>query len=508
MTKTFARLLFLGLILLSFSQNTCAQQNVDYSRLDAEFRGALEKFKLPGMAIAIVKDGEIVFQNGYGFRNIEKNEKVSVNTNFGIASVSKAFAAAAMAKLVEEGKVNWNDRVIDWLPYFKLHDPVATRLMTVEDLLCHRSGLNTFDGDLLTYGTYYNTEDVLKRIGNLPLTYDFRTTYGYQNIMFIAAGEVIKAASGKDWFTYVNEDIFKPLGMKKSNTSVRQYNEKSEIATPYVFGKADVIRNYDNWSAAASINSNVGDMAKWIQMWTKNGMVESDTFLTEKSIRKLWEQHTILPVSAFDAQKGIQFKSYGLGWFISDYKGKKIVEHGGGLPGYISKICIVPSENLGFIILTNGETYAPYALMYEILDRFLGGEKNKWVDMYLGFSKNKEERLAKAKEERMLSRATKTKPSHSLDAYTGRFEDKMYGPAEVKLKGNQLSIELIPSKTIFTGDLKHWHYDTFEVKFLDPFLPEGYITFEFDSRGGVSGFKIDLPNPDFNFYNLHFIKNK
>jgi hypothetical protein len=296
--------------------------------------------------------------------------------------------------------------------------------------------------------------------------------------------------------------------MKKSNTSITQYNEKSEVATPYVLGTVDVIRNYDNWSSSASINSNIADMAKWIQMWTKNGVVGADTFLRASSINKLWEQHTVLPVSNFDKDKTTQFKSYGLGWFLFDYKGKKIVEHGGGLPGYISKICIVPSENLGFIILTNGESYAPYALMYSILDSYLGGEKKDWVETYLGYAKMSKERAEKAKEERMLNRVLKTKPSHSLNAYAGMFEDKMYGPAEVKVQNGQLVLELTPSKKIFTGDLKHWHYDTFEVKFLDPFLPEGYVTFEFDSNGNVSGFKIDLPNNDFNFYNLHFLKKK
>lgn len=361
--KTFFRTLFLISFLLPYTLTTFGQ-SIDFSKLDRTFNMALTKFDLPGMAIAIVENNEIVFQNGYGYRDLENKLRVTPNTNFGIASISKAFAAAAIAQLVEQGKLNWNDKVIDVLPEFRLNDPVITQLVTVEDLLCHRIGFGTFDGDLLTYGTNYSAEEVIERIAQLPLKKQFRHEFGYSNIMYIAAGEIIKKVSGKDWFDYVSSEFFKPLGMNKSVSSVRYFNEKSEVAYPYVYGEKDAIRNYDSWSASASINSNIGDMSKWIKMWLNRGFSkDSVKILSPNSVKKLWTPHLSMPVSSFQQQNNTHFSAYALGWSTKDYEGAQIFEHGGGLPGYISKICIVPEKNFGFIILTNAESYAPYALM-------------------------------------------------------------------------------------------------------------------------------------------------
>ena len=485
-----------------------AQYEKQTAYLDSYLETAVKDWNLPSLSIGIVKDGQVVFQRSYGYLKNGEETKADENSIYAIASLSKAFTTACIGMLVDEGKLSWDDRVIDHLPYFELHDPWVTANMTIRDLLSHRSGLATFDGDVLWYGTDYSREEIVRRIRQLPLKQNFRADYGYQNIMFITAGELIEAVSGVSWDDFVRERIFKPLDMDRSYTNFSDINLQDNMSYPHLKGKPITHLSYNNSGATAAIHSNVDDMCNWIKFWLNKGIVGSDTLLSTSAINELHMQHTVIRTSGFDAHNGTHFKGYGMGWFLMDYNGKKVVHHGGGLPGYISKIALVPEENLGMIVLTNDMSWLPSALTYKVIDIFTREDpaERDWSKEYLGYSDNNDKKEAEKTVLRHEARVEKTKPSKALSDYAGVYEDKMYGRAIIALNGKKLHLEMVPTRQIFTADLNHWHYDTFQFTFEDPFLPEGFLTFKLNSDGKVTGFTIDLPNPDFNFYNLNFEK--
>lgn len=476
-----------------------------FSDLDQYIANAVKDYGIAGLSISIVKNQEVVFQNAYGTKDRRNGAPLNVESIFGIASLSKAFTAAAIGMLVDEGKLKWSDKVVDILPYFKLYDEYATKNFTVEDLLSHRSGYNTFDGDLLWYGTDYSREEIIKRFSNLPNKMSFREGYGYNNIMFIVAGEIVAKTSGMSWDDFIKTRFFAPLNMVSSTTSTSVFDNNYNLAVPHVKGKADAFLNYDNSGGAAALNSNVVDLSNWLKMWTNNGVFNGDTLLKAKTVNHILSLQTPQSVSSFDASNSIHFKGYGLGWFLFDYQGKKVAHHGGGLPGFISKIAFVPEANLGMVILTNDESSLPAALMYKILDRYLSKDDDAkdWAALYLNFSKRYEDRLKAEHEEVINARKKGTQPTLKLDNYVGVYEDVMYGKATVSKEKKTLKVVFEPAKNLFYSDMIHWEDDVFQIKFKDQFLPEGYITFEVKD-GKAEGFTIELPNPDFHFYHLNF----
>ncbi|MCB0802590.1 MAG: serine hydrolase [Flavobacteriales bacterium] len=482
---------------------------VDSKHLDSYIQQAVKEYELPGLAISLVKDGDVEYQKAFGFENEPKQIPLKTNSTFGIASLSKAFTATAIAMLVDDGKLKWDDKVSRHLKYFKLSDDYVASQLTVEDLLAHRSGFDTFDGDLLWYGTNYSREEIIKRFSKYPMTYDFRTSYGYQNIMFIIAGEIVEEVSGMSWDAFIESRIFKPLGMNNSYTSINQFKSETSVAMPHVKGELDELRNYDNSGGAAALSSNVEDLSLWIKFWLNDGIVGNDTLLKAETHRKLLRLHTPIPTSSFDRKNGIEFKGYSQGWFLMDYDGDKVAHHGGGLPGYISKLFIVPSQKIGGIILSNGETSLPAAMMYKAIDVLKGNENGPdWAGTYLAFSKRYEKHLAKKVEERVAARNPKLKSNVDPKLLVGIYEDKVYGKAEVKFVGKELQFTMLASKEIFTSKMTHWQQNTYEIKFKDKFLPNGYLTFNVNANGEVVNLKVDLPNPDFHFHNLDFVKQK
>ncbi|MEQ8910046.1 MAG: serine hydrolase [Vicingaceae bacterium] len=496
--------LILALLVLPF-----AALKAQHTKFDNYVASAVEDFELPALAISVVSDDSVLFQKAYGYANLPEKQKAELESVFAIASISKAFTATCIGMLVDDGKLNWNDRVQEYLPYFRLSDEYVASQMTIEDLLCHRSGFKTFDGDLLWYMTDYEPKEIVERFQHYQLNYDHRTQYGYQNIMFITAGLVVEAASGMKLEDFMKQRIFEPLQMSSTYTSIEQYTADTKVAMPHVKGELDELRNYDNSAGAALISSNVIDMSKWIQFWLNDGIVDNDTLLSASTYKKLLEMHTPIPTSGFDAMANVEFKGYALGWFLINYQGHKVAHHGGGLPGYISKIFLVPSENLGGIILTNGETSLPTALMLNSIDEFEDKkEKPDWAGTILKFSKSYEKRKEAKKEERYSKRNAKLKPNLSEEKIKGSYEDTYYGEAVVSEEKGQLNLKLLPAKKYFSSPMEHWQQNTYKVKFKDGFLPEGFVTFQANADGEVTHFTIDLPNPDFHFYNLNFEKKK
>lgn len=497
------------LLIFLFSAALGFSQDLDFGKLNNYINKAVKEHKVPGLAIGVVKNGEIIYQQGYGYCEAGLPKRVNTTSNFGIASLSKAFTAVAMGMLVEEGKVAWDDKVIKYLPEWKLNDPEVTQKMSIADLLSHRSGLKTFDGDLLWYGTNYSREEIISRIHYRPLKYEYRKGFGYQNIMYITAGEVIEKASGVSWDKFIIDRIFTPLGMHKSNTSIRDYKEGENIALPHLKGAPQTLINYDNSGATAAINSNVVDMQKWMKFLLSGGMHHEDRLIKKETLDMIWSIQNELPVSRFDSTNGTTYKGYGFGWFLTDYQNKKLVHHGGGLPGYITKVFLVPEDSIGVVILTNDMSSICTSLMYKIMDMLYGDEnKTDWSKKFATYAEKSDERDANKKIQQDTSRNTKTIPSVPMESLVGTYDDPYYGKATISIEGRgkkaQLVISLEPAKTLFTTtSVQHWQDDTYVFEFNDKFLPRGFANFVVEDEK-VKGFTIDLPNPDFHFSNLNF----
>jgi len=475
---------------------------VDYEKLDQYIAEAVKDFEAAGLAVAIVKDSQVVFSKAYGYADIEKQTPLTTKSLFNIASCTKAFISAIVAKQVDEGNLKWSDKVVDHIPNFKLSDIWITNQLNMVDILSHRSGLKTFAGDLLWFQTGYSNEEIIKRMQYLPIEREFRSEYGYQNNMYMIAGEIVSKSSGIQWYEYLDKEIFDKLDMSSSKASSSHLNEKDDVAYPHIESKRYPLTS-EKPHAAGSIFSNVDEMSKWVTMLLNNGSYNGNQVLSESVINDMFTPRTILWLGNSMRKAGANFHTYGLGWFMYDYHGQKIIYHDGGMPGYIARVMLVPKENLGLVILTNEMNALPQALSLQIVDLFLGNDTIDWAADYLERVNRYKEQDSAKKNEKIENRVTGT--THSLDpaCYTGKYNDNSYGEAEVKLVDDVLVIKF-PTKG-FETEMEHWHYDTFKVE-LDDFLPSGYVTFDFNSKGEVTGFKIDLPNPDFHFNDLYFDK--
>ena len=467
-------------------------QQAPGSEFDAYVNKALKDWEAPGVAIAIVKDDRVVLAKGYGVRELNKPEPVDEHTLFAIGSSSKAFTAAAIAMLVDQAKVKWEDPATKYLPGLQLFDPYSTRELTVADLLSHRSGLAR--GDQLWYASEYGRDEILRRVRYLKPSWSFRSRFGYQNIMFLAAGQIIPSVTGKSWDDFVRERIFTPLDMKSTSTSIKAFAGVTNVATPHsrIEDKVQVIpwRNIDNIGPAGSINSNVQDMAQWVRLQLGEGVYDGKRVLSSASIKEMQTPQTVIRL---DGERGrlypaAHFLTYGLGWFLSDYRGRKVVEHGGAIDGMRAEVALMPEEKVGLVILTNlNGTILPHSLMFKIFDFYLNAPARDWSSEFLKSSKELENRAKAAEKKRESERATGTSPSLPLEKYAGTFQSEMYGETRVALDKEKLVIRLGPN----TGDLEHWHYDTFRVTWRDPVRGKGFISFRLNSQGKVETLNVE-----------------
>lgn len=482
--------------------------------LERYFEKSMKEWGIPGMAIGIFSDGNAVLSSGYGVRSLDNAVKVDSRTMFGIASNTKAFTASAISLLVAEGKLSWDDPVIKHLPYFELYDPYVTKNMTVRDLLCHRSGFETFSGDLLWHSTIYSREEIVKRAKFLKPKYGFREHYGYSNIMFLAAGELIPAVAGISYDDFLYDHFFRPLSMTRTNISVKHHKGEENLAIPHtkVDGKVIPIKyiSWDNIAPAGGINSCVDDMLKWIALWLNEGKTGDIEVIPADQIEEMWSGQTLQKIRQTEKFlfPSVHFHAYGLGWDTFDYHGLKIVNHSGGLDGMISHTVLVPEENFGFVILTNSTNYLPYTLVYKIIDEYLGVESKDYSSIILNLVETNERFEEQERKLREKERKLDTKPSLPLEKYTGLYSSELYGDAEVSFKENNLVIQFIPAPE-FVSSLDHYQDDIFRVKFnAFPSLPEGRLTFSIGSKGEVNSMLIDIPNPDFDFTELDFVKKR
>ncbi|HXF43806.1 MAG TPA: serine hydrolase, partial [Pyrinomonadaceae bacterium] len=441
----------------------------------------------PGLAIAIVKDDKIVYAKGFGVREIGKSDPVDEKTVFAIGSASKAFTAASLAILIDEGKLKWDDPATNYLPGFQLFDPYATRELTVRDLLCHRVGLER--GDLLWYASQYGRDEVLRRIRYLKPSSSFRSRFGYQNIMYLAAGQIIPSVTKTSWDDFVKERIFTPLNMNSTSTSIKSLANSPNVASPHSKFDDKVVaipwRAIDNIGPAGSINSNVVDMAQWLRLNLASGKFNGKQLISNANIKEMQTpQMVIRPEGAMAIlYPQAHFLNYGLGWFLSDYSGRKLVEHGGSIDGMRSLVAMLPEENLGVVILTNlSGSVVSMPIAYRIFDAYLKLPPRDWSSEMLKSVKAQQQQAQAALKKIEDARVKDTKPSLALEKYAGTYADEMYGTATVKTENGKL---VLMRGSNFVGDLEHWNYDVFRVTWRDRQLGKGFVSFRLNRQGVV-----------------------
>jgi CubicO group peptidase (beta-lactamase class C family) len=482
---------------------------VDLAALDRYIEQARVDWNVPGLAIAAVKDGRIVMAKGYGVRELGRAERVDERTLFAIASNTKAFTAATLAMLVEEGRLSWDDPVRQHLPWFELADPLASREMRVRDLLAHRSGLGTFSGDLVWYGTGYTAAEVVRRARFLEPASSFRARYGYSNIMFIAAGEVVQAVAGQPWTAFVRERILEPLGMQDTVLSVRELGGRANVATPHGPASGEIRPfpwyGWDSAAAAGGLISSVSDMSRWMLLQLARGSLDGRTYFSDAASRTMWTPHVSSTVDKAAAERipSTHFRGYGLGWSLRDYGGRLVADHGGGYDGMFSKLALVPDDGVGVVVLTNSMTGIADAIVSRSIDAFLGLPERDWSREGLERARWSAQRRADELAVREKARVDGTRPSWPLPAYAGRYSGDLYGAVSVAFEGEGLVLRMEPTPDL-VADLTHWHHDTFQIHWrtASSWFGTGWAQFVSDAHARIVELKLDVPNEDFWFHEL------
>jgi CubicO group peptidase (beta-lactamase class C family) len=451
--------------------------------LDAYIEAAMREWELPGLAIAVVRNDSVIWARGFGVREAGRAEPVDEHTLFAIASTTKAMTVAGLGMLVDEGKLRWDDPVSRHLPSFQLADPWITRELTVRDLLTHRSGLSRSDN--LWIAGPFDRDEVLRRARYLPQATPFRTTYGYQNIMYIAAGEVLGAASGRGWDAFLEERLFRPLGMTRSTTHAAVVESRDNVASSHIRlnGRVTAVprRNYDNIGGAGAVFSSVHDMAQWIRLHLNGGEFEGRRLLEEATLREMHTPQTVMRSDTV-AQRMFpttSFRAYGFGWNLQDYHGRKLVQHTGNLNWTRTQVGLMPAEGIGVVVIANfSSSSLQVALMYRVLDALLGIEPTDWSAEYLAIAR-RGGGGGSAEDERVAG----TTPSLAVDDYAGRYTSDVYGDVQLAVEDGALVLRYAPD---YIADLEHWHHDTFRARWRRQGFGTAFVTFALDHRGRVA----------------------
>lgn len=461
--------------------------------LDNYVLSVLRDWNAPGIAVAVVKDDQVVYAKGFGVREVGGSDPVDEHTIFAIASTSKAFTAAALGMLVDDGRLRWDDRVTEHLIGFELYDPWVTRELKVRDLLSHRSGLPR--GDRLWYGSPLERDEVLERVRLLEPTSSFRSRYGYQNIMFTTAGEILPAVTDTSWGDFLKARIFAPLGMRSSSTSLNDLEDYDNVATPHRKSGGQVLpipwRNWDNLGGAGAVNSSAADLALWMRLQLGKGVSDGQRLLSERTIKQMHTPQTIVPRSQSEEElfPESHFAAYGMGWRLQDYRGRLVVRHGGSLDGMRTHIAILPEENLGVVAITNvNESSVPKAIVWQVIDQYLGQFEKNWNDIYLAEAEKARARSDSSRARRETERLTDTTPSHSLEEFVGHYENDLYGEVIVELEDGHLTVSVGP---FYVGDLEHWHLNTYRITWRDTYLGRDYLGFILDRMGRIDAVDVE-----------------
>lgn len=453
----------------------------------------IEKWQPPGLAVTVVKNGEIIFTKAYGVTNIDSQQAVNNNTLFGCMSTTKAFVAAGLAMLVDDGKLNWDDKVIDYLPEFQLKDPYITREINIIDLLTHRTGIG--NTDYLWAQMKIPSDSVLYKMREVDKTYSLRSSFIYQNIFYLAAGKVIEKVSGKNWGEFLKERIYDPLGMTNTHAILGsiQHIENKADAHYEIDGKITKIEqtSVDEVGPAGSMWSSIDDIGKWIQFLLNDGKANSKTLLSEKNFNELFKVHQIVPKEQFYPTQQItkpNFTTYGLGWFQHDYKGKMVQFHTGSLPGMVAIAGMIPEDEIGVYVMGNlDHVELRHAIMYTVFDLFTEGKlsRNWSEELYPIYHPDESSRSD-------FKPIANTSPMLKEDKLIGTYMNKQYGWVKITLDNGSLKFNL--NDTVY-GDVKHWHYSTYQVVFDKKYWGEMFLNINLDVLGNLS--HLDIGGDDF-----------
>jgi CubicO group peptidase (beta-lactamase class C family) len=500
--------------------------------LDHYIDTVLRTFNVPGISLAIVKDGKLLLAKGYGIKRTGHPEKIDEHTLFPIASNTKAFTAMALAILVDEGKLKWDDPVIDHLPWFRMSDPWVTMEMTIRDLLVHHSGIPAFAGDILLFPpSTYTRREILEKIKKIPLVNSFRTTYAYDNILYVAAGEVISNVSHMDWEDFIRTRILEKMGMTESLSRFSALGSKTNTATGHIRNtQVPGILAVDGYieqeigdaaDPAGGICSNAVDMGKWLRAQLDSGRGPGAT-------SDLWK--IVTPIDVGDmpdelAPAQMDFCGYALGMRVFNYGPYKVAGHGGKLDGYVSQVILVPKLRLGIAVLTNQETTGAYwSITYHLLDYFMGNPHFDWVAGYKRQLDSSRATLQRAWQKTLIkpqatarttgqatARTTNPAPVPAL-AYLGKYSDRFYGDILIQKDstGSGLTLQFTQTPQ-FVARLQPFQDETFKAVFQNPALrADSYISFTLGPDGEVESCKLKVIDPasDISFDDLNFVKDK
>ncbi len=460
--------------------------------LAAYVEQGMRDWNVPGLALAVVKDDSVVFARGFGTRTLGRDEPVDEHTSFAIASTTKAFTAMALAMLVDEGKVHWDDPVSMHVPAFQLADPGLSGQLTVRDLLTHRTGLP--NSDFLWYASGSSTDEILRRMRFLRPFATPRSRYQYNNNAYMVAGQVVQSASGMPWSEFVRTRILQPLGMRETLTGFVGLDARGNVATPHleVDGAVRPIPylSFDNIGPAGSMNSSVSDVARWIRFQLAGGEWGGERLVSVAQHREMLAPQFVIPQALYYPAARLadpSFTAYGLGWFMQDYRGRKLAMHTGSIDGMTALVALVPEERLGLVVFINlDHAELRHALMYRIIDGYLGGPARDWSAELRPLYQGMEERFRAATRESESRRVRGTRPSLPLSAYAGTYADpdSLAGDVEVRMENGRLAARVAGGA--ITGQMEHWHYDVFRVRWSQVSMGTSFITFTIDPEGRVA----------------------
>jgi CubicO group peptidase (beta-lactamase class C family) len=475
-------------------------------------------YGVPGVTIAVVENGKPTLAHGWGVRDIATNRPVDADTIFFTGSTGKAFTNAALATLVDAGKIKWDDKVIDHMPDFRMWDPWVTREMTIRDLLVHRSGLGLGEGDLLFVpNSDLSRKETVRRIRYLKPSTSFRSGYAYDNILYMAAGQLIEEVSGETWEQYVRRHVFTPLGMNHSTVSDAEYMANPDHARPHSRTGGAIIglgtqKPLDenatisqNSAPAGGLAISANDMTRWLLTQLGRGKIpgSDQRLFSEEQSAQMWTPVVIQPVDPRPAEFQVtqpNFYLYGLGWDVQDYRGAKLVWHGGAVFGSLAAVALLPEKNVGIYVAVNSEEGEMVrGFLYELLDHYLGLPQGHWPEK---FHKYKMARLNEAAKQVQAAEAKPAAagPSLPLERYSGDYTDPWYGTIKVRRAASSLTIDF-PHSTGMSGPLTHYQYDTFRTNPSLKWIEPAYVTFSLDADGKVDRVTMKPVSPaaDFSF---------
>ncbi len=509
----FRQLAYCTLFAIGLSSTPLYAQDADSLRANAE--QVLDAFNVPGLAVVAVKDGEVILAEGFGVRDIETQAPVTAETLFGIASNTKAFTSAAMATLVEQGKLDWDDRVIAHLPEFRLADAELTANLTIRDLLSHRSGLGLGAGDLMIWpSTAKSTEQLIAGLANVPIATDRRQRFAYNNLMFVTAGEIIARVSGMPYADYITETFLAPLKMTQTRvgySNIPASNTNRAVGTIEMNGELHRFPlNYlEDFSSAGAMAANVEELGNWLITQLQQGVSPSgEQLFSADSQRQMWQLTTPLPVSSQTENNGTNFRGVGLGWFVKDYHGVKHVSHSGGILGMLSLTTLIPEHNFGMVVLSNQQAFGALTVVTEeALEDLLELPDRDW----LAAEQQSYQEFMAQKAAFELSPPAVVREALPLASYAGRYNDAWYGDILLQQQQGQLHINFTHTD-LLKGKLEHYNGDTFIVRWQEPLLEaDAFIHFAVNEENQVQSASMEAIAPftdfSFDFHNLKLIKS-